>query len=320
MILKIYLQTFFLQLNLSFFRTIFLFFILFLGQDINSQELKLKYLGAAGWEMTDGNVTILIDPYISRLKLGNSPANSKDDNRKSYFETDYYESDTTSINKIITKADYILVHHSHVDHLGDVPYIAKKTGAKVIATETSCKILKAYGIPDEQMFTVRGGEDYQFDKFSVRVIPSIHSALNDKHYFDSKTHEEELKQPLKLSDFIEGTSLMFLIRFDEHKVLTAGSMNFLEREVQGLKPDILLPGVNFSRLEIFKYTERLLSLTNYPKIVIPTHWDNFRVPYGFSQELAIEKKINPFIEEVKAASPDSKVIIPVHLETISIKI
>jgi len=102
-------------------------------------------------------------------------------------------------------------------------------------------------------------------------------------------------------------------------VLTAGSMNFLEREVDGLKPDIILPGVNFSRLEIYKYTERLLSLTNFPKIVIPTHWDNFRVPYGFSQDDAIDKKIKPFLEEVKLASPNSKVIVPVHLKTFTIK-
>ena len=288
-------------------------------QRTHAQDLQMKYLGGAGWEMTDGNLTVLVDPYISRYKLGDSPSNSKLDTRKSYYSKDIYESDTLLIDKIITKADFILVHHSHLDHLADVPYIAKKTGAKVIATETSCKILKAYGIPDEQLLTVRGGEDYQFEKFSVRVIPSIHSALDDKHYYDSRVHTEDLKLPLKLEDFIEGKSLMFLVRFKDHKVLTAGSMNFLEREVDGLKPDIILPGVNFSRLEIYKYTERLLSLTNFPKIVIPTHWDNFRVPYGFSQDDAIDKKIKPFLEEVKLASPNSKVIVPVHLKTFTIK-
>ncbi len=302
-------------------KTLFLGLVFLFFQNVNSQELKLKlkYFGGAGWEMTNGKITILVDPYLSRVKLGDSPANGKNDPRKNYYESDYYQSDTVVIDKIIKKADYILVHHSHLDHLGDVPYIAKKTGAKVIATETSCKILKAYGIPEEQLIRVRGGEDYQFDEFSVKVVPSIHSALNDKHYFDARTHEKELKAPLKLEDFIEGGSLMFYIRLDNHKILTAGSMNFLEKEVEGLTPDILLPGVNFSRLEIYKYTERLLKATNFPKIIIPTHWDNFRVPYGYSQEKAINKKIKPFIEEVKAVSPDAKIIVPVHLETIIIK-
>ena len=297
--------------------------LLFYSQSSQSQEqaLNLKYFGGSGWEMTDGNVTILVDPYITRLKLGNGPATSKDDIRKSFGPNDYYESDTTLIDKIITKADYILVHHSHVDHLGDVPYIAKKTGAVVIATETSSTILRSYGIPKKQIIIVKGGEDYQFDNFSLRVVPSIHSALGDKRYFDSNTHTELLSPPLKLKDFVEGGSLMFLVRFDSHSVLTAGSMNYIEKEVQGLRPDILLPGVNFSRLEIYKYTERLMKATGFPKIVIPTHWDNFRVPYGFdkAQEKAKNDKILPFIEEVKAVSPDSKVYIPIHLETITIK-
>ncbi|MFW2375152.1 MAG: hypothetical protein ACN4ES_01310, partial [Cellulophaga baltica] len=63
----------------------------------------------------------------------------------------------------------------------------------------------------------------------------------------------------------------------------------------------------------------LLKATNFPKTIIPTHWDNFRVPYGYSQKQAIDKKIKPFIEEVKAVSPDAKIIVPVHLETITIK-
>lgn len=293
--------------------------LLLLSNQSVGQGLKLKYLGAAGWEMSDGNVTILVDPYISRLKLGDGESTSDEDKRKSFSRTDYFESDTLLIDSIIKKADYILVHHSHFDHLSDVPYIAKKTGAKVIATETSCNILKAYGIPKEQLYTVKGGEDYQFDKFSVRVIPSIHSALGEKHYFDSRTQPDTLKAPLQIKDFVEGGSLMFFIRFNNHTVLTAGSMNYVEREVQGIHPDILIPGVNLSRLEIYKYTERLLKATGYPKIVIPTHWDNFRVPYSFSQSSALEKKIKPFIAEVQAASPNSKVITPVHLETISLE-
>jgi len=32
-----------------------------------SNQVILKYLGAAGWEITDGTTTILIDPYLSRI-------------------------------------------------------------------------------------------------------------------------------------------------------------------------------------------------------------------------------------------------------------
>ncbi len=296
-------------------------FSILTGFDLQAQEsgLQLRYFGTAGWEITDGKVTVLVDPYISRLKLGTGPSTSSEDTRRSFARNDFFESDTALIDQLITKADFILVHHSHFDHLSDVPYIAKKTGAKVIGTESTMNVLRAYGIPRDQLYTVKGGEDYQFENFSVRIIPSVHSALNKKHYFDSRTIPADVKAPMKISEFVEGGSLMFLARFENHKVATMGSMNFVERELLGVTADVLLPGVNFSRLEIYKYTERLMKLTGYPKTVIPSHWDNFRVPYGLSQEKAINEKIKPFIQEVKAASPSSKVIVPVHLKTIVVK-
>ncbi len=295
-------------------------FILLISLGINAQTdpVKLKYLGTAGWEITDGNITVLVDPYISRFKLGTGPSISLDDKRKTVKRSDIVVSDTLLIDSLITKADFILVHHSHFDHLSDVPYIAKKTGAKVIGTETTCNILRAYGIPDEQLYPVKGGEDYQFENFAVRIIPTIHSALNKKHYIDNRVYTEIPKAPLKISEFIEGGSLMFLARFKNHEVLTMGSMNFVERELIGIHPDILLAGVNRSQLGLYKYNERLLAVTNYPNIIIPTHWDNFRLPYGFSQKKGVEGKLIPFQKDVKKIAPQIKVIIPTHLKTITI--
>jgi len=300
---------------------VFVIFFVFSTINVSAQnnEIKLKPMGTAAWEITEGSLTILIDPYLSRLKIESEGAGSELDKRKSYARSDIYESDTATIDKIITKVDYIFVTHSHQDHLGDVPYIAKKTGAKVVASETSCNILRAYGISEKQLYTVRGGEDYQFEGFSVKIIPSLHSPLGEKHYFNSPVYTKPLTAPVKISDFTEGRTLMFLIRLPHHVVLAAGSMNFIENEVQGLRPDIIMVGANLSRLQIYNYTERLMKATGYPKVVLPTHWDNYRVPYGFSQARAIAANLRPFIEEVKAASPDSKVFIPLELETITIK-
>jgi len=281
-----------------------------------TEPIKLKYFGAAGWEITDGTIKVLVDPYLTRIKLGTGPSISPDDDRATVKREDIFVSDTLLIDSLITDADFILVHHSHFDHLADVPYIARITGAKVIGTETTCNILRAYGIEDDQLYPVKGGEDYQFENFSIRVIPSIHSALNQKHYIDNRTYMEVPKAPLKVSEFIEGGSLMFLARFANHDILTMGSMNFVERELQGVETDILIAGVNRSQLGLYKYNERLLSVTNNPKIIIPTHWDNFRVPYGFPQQEIAESKLFPFRDHVKVLSPETKVIIPEHLGTI----
>ncbi len=97
------------------------------------------------------------------------------------------------------------------------------------------------------------------------------------------------------------------------------SMNFIERELAGQKPEILLAGVNRSQLGLYKYNERLLYVTNYPKTIIPTHWDNFRLPYGFSLHSGVEQKLIPFQEDVIRFSPQTRVIIPKHLGTSTIE-
>ncbi|MFO8173380.1 MAG: Atu1372/SO_1960 family protein [Longimicrobiales bacterium] len=282
------------------------------------EPLELTYFGTAAWRISDGEVVVLVDPYLSRLNygLGGHP----DDDRPAFSRQDLAWSDTATIDAHLTETDFILCTHSHFDHLGDVPYIARKTGAKVIGHETAITILRAYGIPDEQLYTVKGGEDYQFEGFSVRVVPGLHSALNEKHYYDSRRYDAntDLQAPLRIDQFIEGGSLNFLARFRRHTVLAMGSMNFIEREFQGLEPDVLLAGVNGSRLGLYDYDRRLLTATGFPSVVAPAHWDNFRYPYGFSQEENFQRNVVPFIETVRTISPGSTVITPLHLETVRI--
>jgi hypothetical protein len=102
-------------------------------------------------------------------------------------------------------------------------------------------------------------------------------------------------------------------------VLTMGSMNFIEREFEGLEPDILLAGINGSRLGLYDYDRRLLESTGHPPVVLPTHWDNFQLPYGFSQQPSVERNLLPFLEAAGKISPRSEVILPVHLEPIVIR-
>ncbi len=288
------------------------------GPPEGTEPLELTYFGTAGWRISDGTVVVLVDPYLSRLNYGEG--GHPDDDRPAFSREDLAWTDTATIDAHISEADFILCTHSHFDHLGDVPYIARKTGAKVIGHETAITILRTYGIPDEQLYTVKGGEDYQFADFSVRVVPGLHSALNEKHYYDSRRYDEttELRAPLRINQFIEGGSLNFLARFQRHTVLAMGSMNFIEREFQGLQPDVLLAGVNGSRLGLYDYDRRLLTATGFPPVVAPAHWDNFRYPYGFPQDENYQRNVVPFIEAVRTISPGSTVITPLHLETVRI--
>jgi hypothetical protein len=57
---------------------------------------------------------------------------------------------------------------------------------------------------------------------------------------------------------------------------------------------------------------------HFPPLVPPTHWDNFAAPCEASEQPAIDALLS-FVQEVKAASPKTKVIVPKYFAVISLE-
>ncbi|MEK9673683.1 MAG: MBL fold metallo-hydrolase [Rhodospirillaceae bacterium] len=286
----------------------------------NARELRFTHFGAAGWKVTDGETVILLDPYLSRVRFKgrrygpHDAIDVSDDPRKVVKIDEPAESDAETIDRHVPKADCLILSHSHFNHAMDVPYIANKTGAVVIGTESTCNIAANGGVPDEQIHAVRGGEDYDYGKFSIRVIPSLHSALSCKLYKDFGTVPVK-GAPLNLDEYVEGGTLAYLIRIGGREVLLFGSMNYIEREVEGLRPDVVFIASAPPRLEIHDYTGRLMRALGLPPIVVATHWDDQGLPFGAPQDKAFAQT-DAFVQEVKAVSPKSEVFVPKHFETV----
>jgi L-ascorbate metabolism protein UlaG (beta-lactamase superfamily) len=93
-------------------------------------QTKLHWYGQSAWKITtpSGGV-ILIDPWLT------VPTNP----------------DKNSIAEL-GRVDYILITHGHSDHVGDALEIAKKTGAKVLASYgLYWNLMSVVGIPKDQM-------------------------------------------------------------------------------------------------------------------------------------------------------------------------
>ncbi len=147
------------------------------------RELRFTHFGAAGWSITDGETVILLDPYLSRIRFQGrryGPTDATEipnDSRPIVKMNEAPSIDAETVDAHVPRADYILLSHSHFNHCMDVPHIATRTGATVIGTESTANVALNGGVPDDQIHAVRGGEDFAFETFSLRVIPSLHSAL-----------------------------------------------------------------------------------------------------------------------------------------------
>jgi L-ascorbate metabolism protein UlaG (beta-lactamase superfamily) len=236
------------------------------------------------------------------------------------------QSDTATIDKHISRADLILITHTHADHAMDLPYIATKTGAMVLGTESTRNVARAYGVPNDKLIVARGGDDLEFGTVSIRVIPSLHGILRRAPFLAVNPNAApaptvvppDVQAPLRLNQFAEGGTLAYLIRIGGKQLLAFGSMNFIEREVDGLRPDVALIGAMPERREIHDYTSRLLRAIGYPRLVLPSHWDRFNVTYDVSQAPAIDR-LQSFIAEVKAASPRTMVIMAEYFKPIEVR-
>src|SRR5690349_11941017 len=154
-----------LVLTMKTTRTIFITLYLLLGSDCHAQEtiqprpeegVFLKWLGTAGWEIQVGEITILIDPFLTRKEPNQTGRE--------------WNTDEAAVLSAIKRADFIFAGHSHADHIGDVPFIAKRFGSKVIGSRTTTNIALTGGVDKSQLVTIRGGEKFDFKEFAVQVI------------------------------------------------------------------------------------------------------------------------------------------------------
>ncbi len=111
--------------------------------------MNLHFLGHSAAQLTDGDTTVLIDPFLT----GNPKAAVAADD---------------------VQADAILLTHGHVDHIGDSVVIAQRTGATVQAITEIAEELAGQGV--EAIDTNLGGT-WTYAWGSVRLLPALHTSV-----------------------------------------------------------------------------------------------------------------------------------------------
>src|SRR5689334_226977 len=111
--------------------------------------MQIKWLGHSTFELSDGDVRVLIDPFL------------KPNNPKATVTAE--EVDPT----------HVLLTHGHTDHVADALAVLKRTGAPVVAITEFAAWLGEQGI--EEVHDPNLGGTVEFDWGWVKLVQAFHT-------------------------------------------------------------------------------------------------------------------------------------------------
>jgi L-ascorbate metabolism protein UlaG (beta-lactamase superfamily) len=273
-------------------------------------DVTFRWLGVCGIELTSGKTTLLIDPYFTRLKahflwLGRPVSNAK------------------VIRRNITKADHILITHSHFDHMLDVAEIIDQTGAIAHGSPNTIELLRRCGVPKSQVRLIEPGVRLRFGDFEVEALEA---GLHSPPGYGPGSLRSQYRLPLRASDYRMDTVMAYKIQTSGLRILFEHCL----KPEQALPVDILFlePYAGIKRTAMQQY--RKLIHDFQPTLVVPIHSDDMMMPLHkpmVGQMLPQRKVFFPlgrfnfhsFKQTIEQIRPQTRVFLPVRLEEYGLK-
>ncbi len=262
--------------------------------------MEFRWLGVAGIELRSNGQILAIDPYFTRMPF-----------RRLLGLLGRMQPDGRLIADQVPRCDFVLVTHSHYDHLADVPEVVHNTGAIALGSANTCRLLAALGVPAQQVRPIEVGDSLALGNFRVEVLPGRHGQIPLAGLFNHRL-SPRLRPPLRVLDYRMDCCFSFLIHAAGYRVL----VGLGEYPEEAPAADVLCVGVVNSP----KCYRSLLRRAR-PHIVVPIHWDDFFRP--------LSKPIRPmlappawtipplrridlvgFEQMMRAMSPTTQVIVP----------
>jgi L-ascorbate metabolism protein UlaG (beta-lactamase superfamily) len=191
-------------------------------RDASQVSATLDWYGCATFRLTVGELVVFLDGYIDRAPGAPGTGLTADD---------------------VDRADWILVGHSHFDHLWGAERIAQRTGATIVGSYESIRVMAEQGVPEQQLLPVAGGEPVRLsDDVVVTVYPSQHSCVwtTSGGMFEADTvclgdlgvtHQERLARFGDMRGLMAGTldagALEHLAASNQHARGDGGALVFL---------------------------------------------------------------------------------------------
>ncbi len=236
------------------------------GANADAAGLEVTFLGVSTLLVRDATAAVLIDGFFSRPGLLAMAVGR--------IAPDDARIDAALSRAGIDRLDAVVTVHSHYDHAMDTPAVARKTGAIVVGSESTANIARGYGLAEDRIRVVRGGEEMRFGDLTVTLVPSRHFP----HGQAMGGIREPLVPPARATDYLEGGSFSVLVERGDGALLVQGSAGFEEGALAGRKADVVYLGVGLlgSKDEAYRdaYWRETVTAVGARR-VIPIHWDDF---------------------------------------------
>lgn len=229
---------------------------------LGPDEIAIRWLGTAAFEVRTARGALLIDPHFSRHDLWQLLSGP-------------IAPDEARIDQDLPPADAVFVGHAHHDHLVDAPTVARKLGVPLYGSEDVARVARAAALPESQIKPLRGGERVAVGDMVVEAIASKHSDMITNHLV-SGSIPEEVTLPMRFWDYKHGQVLTYAIHWRGRTIYHFGSAEIVEAHLGQRRSDLVLlcmSGWKDNR-GVFKRIERTLD----PRVLVPMHHDDFFRP------------------------------------------
>jgi L-ascorbate metabolism protein UlaG (beta-lactamase superfamily) len=258
--------------------------------------LEIAWLGVSGYRITYEGATLLVDPYVSRVPL------------RSLILRRQALPDLAAIDRYLgslDSVDGILVGHTHFDHAVDAPAIARRFGARAYGSGSLAHLMRLHRLGDLAVEVVPH-RAYEVGPFRVTFVPSRHSKLlfGRRVPMAGELTCDHL-DGLVTTAYKCGTVWGIRIEVAGTSLYHQGSADLDDGELADEPVDVFLAGIA-GRSVTPRYWERILPRLD-PRLVVPTHYDDFFAPLGEPEKLVRGAKLGELPGELAAVSRDARI-------------
>lgn len=258
--------------------------------------LEVEWLGVSGYRMSCEGQTIFIDPYVSRVPFGD------------LLRKRPTLPDPAALDRFVRapgEVAGVLVGHTHFDHAVDAPAIARRFDCQAYGSDSLLRLMALHGLA-ERAVEVEPYRTYELGPFAVRFTPSVHSKLllGLAVPYDGDLTCEHL-EALTPGAYRCGQVWGVTIDVAGLRFYHQGSANLVDDAIRERDVDVFLAGVA-GRSFTEGYWRRILPRLD-PKVVVPTHYDNFFRPLGRELEFVSNVQLAALPDEIGSVSRDARI-------------